>query len=446
MVKALHKAGIEVILDVVFNHTNEGNHQGPTLNFKGFDNNIYYHLVQNDRQYYMDYTGCGNTVNCNHPLAEKLIVECLEYWVREMHVDGFRFDEGSILSRGENGAPMALPAGHLAHRALGGPRRHQDHRRGVGRRRALPDRLLPRLSLGGVERQVPRRHPQVREGRARPDRRGRLAHRWLADLYQSSGHLPINSINFINCHDGFTLNDLVSYNEKHNEANGEGNNDGNNDNMSAGTAASRGRPTTRASRRSASGRSSNFATILMLSQGVPMFVAGDEVRRTQHGNNNAYCQDNPLTWFDWDADRARTRTCCASSSEMIAFRKRITRSCIRRGSSPATANRRGLTGHLRGTAASSNSPGWNDPNARVAGLHAGRLRGRPGHARDAEHGLGRTRLRVAGRARTAAGIWWSIPMHRPPGRHRRGRAGSRHRSEARRYIVNGRSMVVLISK
>ena len=120
MVKALHKAGIEVILDVVFNHTSEGNHQGPTINFKGFDNDIYYHLVQDDRQYYMDYTGCGNTVNCNHPIADKLIVECLEFWVREMHVDGFRFDEGSILSRGEDGAPMAAPAGDLAHRAVGG--------------------------------------------------------------------------------------------------------------------------------------------------------------------------------------------------------------------------------------------------------------------------------------------------------------------------------------
>ena len=254
MVKALHKAGIEVILDVVFNHTNEGNHEGPTINFKGFDNSLYYHTVWNDRQYYMDYSGCGNTLNCNHPITEKFIVECLEFWVREMHVDGFRFDEGSILARGQDGAPMAYPpviwnielSETLADtKIIAG---------GLGRGRPLPDRLLPGVPLGGVERQVPRRRAAVRQGRPGRGRRGGLAHVGQCRHLPEHGHLPINSINFVTCHDGFTLNDLVSYNEKHNSDNGEGNRDGVNDNLSLELRARRARPTTPGSRPCARGR------------------------------------------------------------------------------------------------------------------------------------------------------------------------------------------------
>ncbi|MDH5637317.1 MAG: isoamylase, partial [Nitrospinota bacterium] len=232
MVKALHKAGIEVILDVVFNHTNEGNHQGPVINFKGIDNSIYYYLVNGDKQYYMDYSGCGNTMNCNHPIMDKFIVECLEFWVNEMHVDGFRFDEGSILSRGEDGAPMAHPPVVW----------------NIELSESLADVKIIAEAWDAAGLYQIGYFPGYRwaewNGRYRDDVRkfvkgepgttGALAARMSgsADLYQASGHLPLNSINFVVCHDGFTLNDLVSYNEKHNWANGEGNNDGGNDNDS----------------------------------------------------------------------------------------------------------------------------------------------------------------------------------------------------------------------
>jgi glycogen operon protein len=298
MVKALHRAGIAVILDVVLNHTNEGNDRGPTLNFKGFGNEVYYHLVEHDRQYYKDYSGCGNTLNCNHPIVEKLIVECLEFWVREMHVDGFRFDEGSILARGQDGAPLAYPPVVWS----------------IELSEALSDTKIIAEAWDAAGLYQIGYFPGYRwaewNGRYRDDIRrfvkgdpgmvGAVASRLggSADIYQTSGHLPINSVNFITCHDGFTLNDLVSYDEKHNEANGEGNRDGNNENMSwnCGAEGATDDPAIEALRER---QIKNFAAILMLSRGVPMFVAGDEVRRTQRGNNNAYCQNNEVSWFDW---------------------------------------------------------------------------------------------------------------------------------------------------
>ena len=210
MVKALHQAGIEVILDVVFNHTTEGNHDGPTINFKGFDNSIYYHTVPDDRQYYMDYSGCGNTLNCNHPITEKMIVECLEYWVREMHVDGFRFDEGSILARGQSGEVLAYPPVIWE----------------IELSETLADTKIIAEAWDAAGLYQIGYFPGFRwaewNGKFRDDIRqflrgdgglvGAVAKRIAgsADLYQTSGHLPINSINFINCHDGFTLNDTVS--------------------------------------------------------------------------------------------------------------------------------------------------------------------------------------------------------------------------------------------
>jgi len=298
MVKALHRANIAVILDVVFNHTNEGNHLGPTLNFKGFGNEIYYHLVEQDRVYYKDYSGCGNTLNCNHPIVQKFIVECLEFWVREMHVDGFRFDEGSILARGQDGAPLAYPPVVWS----------------IELSEALLDTKIIAEAWDAAGLYQIGYFPGYRwaewNGRYRDDIRrfvkgdpgivGAVAARLggSADIYQTTGHLPINSINFITCHDGFTLNDLVTYNDKHNEANGEGNRDGVNDNLSwnCGVEGPTDDPAIEALRER---QIKNFATILMLSRGVPMIVAGDEVRRTQKGNNNAYCQDNEISWFDW---------------------------------------------------------------------------------------------------------------------------------------------------
>ena len=358
MVKALHKAGIEVLLDVVFNHSNEGNHQGPTINFKGLDNSIYYHTVQNDRQYYMDYSGCGNTLNCNHPITEKMIVECLEYWVREMHVDGFRFDEGSILARGQDGAPMAYPPVIWD----------------IELSETLADSKIIAEAWDAAGLYQIGYFPGFRwaewNGKYRDDIRrflrgegglvGAIANRigGSSDLYESSGHLPINSINFINCHDGFTLNDTVSYNEKHNLENGEGNNDGVDDNMSwnCGVEGPSDDPGVEALRER---QIKNAFTMLMLSRGVPMIVAGDEVRRTQGGNNNAYCQDNPISWFDWSL-QAKYPGVLRFFTQLIAFRKRMSAVHTPRFFT-GTANSRGLKDLVwHGTTLG--PPVWDDPN------------------------------------------------------------------------------------
>ncbi|MGF1482238.1 MAG: glycogen debranching protein GlgX [Cyanophyceae cyanobacterium] len=298
LVKALHKAGIQVILDVVFNHTDEGNHQGPVFSFKGIDNRIYYYLVPGNEQYYYDYTGCGNTFNCNHPISSKFIVDCLRYWVEEMHVDGFRFDEGSILSRGEDGTPLKHPPVIWA----------------IELDDVLAETkvIAEAWDAGGLYQigYFPGYRWAEWNGRYRDDLRrfvkgdpgmvGAVASRLAgsADLYQWSGHQPINSINFITAHDGFTLNDLVSYSAKHNEANGEGNRDGIDENLSWNCGAE-GERDDQWINDLRERQIKNFATLLMVSQGVPMLVMGDEVRRTQKGNNNAYCQDNELSWLDW---------------------------------------------------------------------------------------------------------------------------------------------------
>lgn len=360
MVKALHKAGIEVILDVVFNHTNEGNHMGPTINFKGFDNSIYYHLVPFDRQYYMDYSGTGNTFNCNHPVAEKLIVECLEFWVREMHVDGFRFDEGSILARGEDGVPLVHPPviWHIeTSEVLADTKIIAEAWDAAGLYQIGYFPGYRWAEWNGLYRDNIRQFVKGDPGLV-----GAVAWRMggSADLYQSSGHLPINSVNFITCHDGFTLNDLVSYNYKHNEANGEGNQDGINDNLSWNCGVE-GETEDSVIDLLRQRQLKNFAAILLLSQGVPMILAGDEVRRTQKGNNNAYCQDNEISWFDWNL--------VEKNSEMFRFFKLMINF---RNHHPilhrahffmGDVNERGLPDiSWHGTKLF--SPGWNDPNSR----------------------------------------------------------------------------------
>jgi isoamylase len=361
MVKALHRAGIEVILDVVFNHTNEGNHEGPTINFKGFDNSIYYHTVPSDRQYYMDYSGCGNTVNCNHPIPEKLIVECLEFWVRDLHVDGFRFDEGSILARDQNGEVMAYPPVVW----------------NIELSETLAESKIIAEAWDAAGLYQIGYFPGFRwaewNGKFRDDIRrflkgdggmvGAVANRLAgsSDLYESSGHLPINSINFITCHDGFTLNDVVSYNEKHNWDNGEGNRDGGDDNMSwnCGAEGPTDDPQIEALR---TRQVKNAFALLMLARGVPMFVAGDEVRRSQKGNNNAYCQDNEISWFDWSLQDKHPDV-LRFAAQMIAFRKRMT-TVHRPRFFTGAMNARGvrdITWH--GTRL--DTPGWNDPCART---------------------------------------------------------------------------------
>ena len=299
MVKACHRAGIEVILDIVFNHTTEGNHEGPTIAFKGFDNAVYYFTVPGAREFYMDYSGCGNTLDCNHPAVEKMILDCLMFWVREMHVDGFRFDEGSVLTRGEDGAPMAHPpviwSIELGEELLDTKVIAEAwDAAGLYQVGYFPGHRW--AEWNGKYRDTVRRFVRGDAGLV-----GDVAQRIAgsADLYQAAGRAPINSVNFVTCHDGFTLNDLVSYDVKHNDANGEGNRDGNDDNMSwnCGWEGPSDDPRLETFR---SRQVKSFAAMLLLSQGVPMITMGDEVRRTQQGNNNAYCQDGPISWFDWD--------------------------------------------------------------------------------------------------------------------------------------------------
>jgi isoamylase len=361
MVKALHRAGIEIILDVVFNHTDEGNQFGPVFSFKGLDNQTYYFLSPSDPQYYMDFTGCGNTFNCNHPLCQKLIVECLKYWVREAHVDGFRFDEGSILTRGEDGLPAAHPP------VVWQIELDDD----------LADTKMTAEAWDAAGLYQVGHFPGDRwaewNGRFRDDIRsfvrgepgivGAVASRLAgsSDLYQARGELPVNSINFVTCHDGFTLNDLVSYNEKHNEANGEANRDGSNNNLSwnCGVEGPSADPSVEQLR---DRQVRNCGVLLMLARGVPMFVAGDEIRRTQQGNNNAYCQDNGVSWFDWQLVDTH-RDLLRFWQRLIAFRKR--HATLHRGRFfGGVVNGRGLPDVVwHGTML--NSPGWDDPEARA---------------------------------------------------------------------------------
>ncbi|OGO55109.1 MAG: glycogen debranching enzyme GlgX, partial [Chloroflexi bacterium RBG_16_69_14] len=367
MVKALHKAGIEVILDVVFNHTGEGNHEGPTISFRGLDNSIYYHLEPYDKQFYTNLSGCGNTFNCNVPLVEKFIAECLLYWVREMHVDGFRFDLASILSRGPDGRPMDDPP-VLWHIEL-------------DNELAETKIIAEAWDAGGLYQvgYFPGFRWAEWNGRFRDDVRrfvkgdkgliGKVAARigGSADIYQDDGELPINSVNFITAHDGFTLNDLVSYNWKHNEANGEGNRDGTDDNLSwnGGAEGDTDDPEIVALR---ARQVRNFLTILMLSQGVPMMVMGDEARQTQFGNNNAYCQDNEITWFDW-ARAEEHDDLVRFTGELIAFRK--DHSTLRRARFfTGELNARGLA-DISWHGCRTFSPGWDDPESRVLAFTLG---------------------------------------------------------------------------
>jgi isoamylase len=297
MVKALHRAGIEVILDVVFNHTAEGDHRGPTLGFRGIDNSTYY-ILEADRSLYANYSGTGNTLNANNSVVRRMIMDSLRYWVEEMHVDGFRFDLASILERDESGNLMASPPvlwdidtdPVLADTKL----------------IAEPWDAVGRYDVGSFIGDSWREW----NGRFRDDVRsffrsdggtvGPLADRLIGSpqIYSHKDREAEESVNFVTCHDGFTLNDLVSYNQKHNEANGENGQDGANDNRSwnCGVEGPTNDPAVETLRNR---QVKNFLTVTLLSLGMPMIPMGDEVRRTQHGNNNAYCQDNETSWFDW---------------------------------------------------------------------------------------------------------------------------------------------------
>ena len=318
MVRALHQAGIEVILDVVFNHTAEGDHTGPTLNYRGLDNSIYY-LLEPDARLYRNYSGCGNTLNCDHPIVRDHVLECLRYWVIEMHVDGFRFDLASVLGRDEDGQLVANPP--LLERIAEDP--------------VLRDvKLIAEAWDAGGAYQVgsfPGQRWSEWNGRYRDDVRrfwrsdpamyGVFASRLCgsADIYEHGGKQPLHSINYVTCHDGFTLNDLVSYERKHNEANGEDNRDGSDDNFSANHGVE-GETSDAAVEEVRVRQIKNLLATLLLSRGVPMLLGGDEFRRTQLGNNNAYCQDNELSWYDWRRLEA-DREIFEFTARLIEFRK-----------------------------------------------------------------------------------------------------------------------------
>ena len=320
MVKELHRAGIGIILDVVLNHTAEGGADGPCINFKGLGNSGFYHLDPKDRRIYRDFTGCGNTVNCNFPIVTRFLIDCLEYWVREMHVDGFRFDLASALVRGYDGEPLhyaPMPWHIELSEVLGKTRLIAEAWDAGGLYQVGGFPGFRWAEWNGRYRDVIRRFV-----RGDPGLIGEVATRisGSSDLYEPDDRLPVNSINFITCHDGFTLRDLVSYNAKHNGENGQDDHDGSDDNSSwnCGVEGETNDPEiTRLRRRQAK----NFMALLLLSQGVPMILAGDEVLRTQLGNNNCYCQDNELGWFDWRLTQVN-REMLRFVTEMIAFRRR----------------------------------------------------------------------------------------------------------------------------
>ena len=319
MVREMHKAGIEVILDIVFNHTAEGSELGPTFSFRGLDNSVYYILNEN-RRFYQNYSGCGNTFNCNHPVVRNFIIDCLHYWVVEMHVDGFRFDLGSILGRDQKGNLMENPPmlEQIAEDPVLGSTKIIAEAWDAGG--AYQVGYFP----GGrwAEWNDRYRDDLRRFWRGDPKLTRHLATRFSgsSDLYLRDGRKPFHSINFITSHDGFTLNDLVSYNGKHNEANGENNNDGGNNNLSYnnGTEGSTDDPELISLRER---QMKNFFATMMVSLGTPMLLGGDEIGRTQNGNNNAYCQDNEISWFDW-ALLEKNSGLYRFAKEMIAFRLR----------------------------------------------------------------------------------------------------------------------------
>jgi len=365
MVKALHAAGIEVILDIVFNHTAEGNESGPILNLKGLDNSVYYRLLP-DKRLYENVTGTGNTVNCEHRQVRELIVECLKYWTEEMHVDGFRFDLATVLGRD-----------------AGGFNGHAEFFRAVRAEPAL-DRVkliaepwdvgwggyqLGRFPAGWSEWNDRYRDTVRSFWRRDIGRIGELAERFAgsSDLFRHNGRKPTANINFVTAHDGFTLNDLVSYNDRHNEANGENNADGTSNNLSWNSGAEG--PTEDAAINTLRKRQMrNMLATLILSQGVPMLQAGDEFARTQNGNNNAYCQDNETSWVDWSL--------CNANQDLVQFVRLLTK--LRRQHAElrretflkGTASRTGVKDvswlHMRGGEMSQND--WQDGNLRTLGV------------------------------------------------------------------------------
>lgn len=367
MVKAFHRAGIEMILDVVYNHTAEGNQLGPTLSFRGIDNMSYYHLCPDNFRYYMDFTGTGNSLRMSHPNVTQLIMDSLRYWVMEMHIDGFRFDLASTLARELfevdrlsaffdiiQQDPVLSRVKLIAEPWDLGPGGYQ-----VGN--------FPPLwtEWNGKFRDTIRRFWKGDEGQVSD-----LAYRLTgsSDLYRDDGRKPYASINFVTCHDGFTLNDLVSYNEKHNDANLEDNKDGTESNISwnCGAEGPVDDPEINGLR---TRQKKNFLATVFLSQGVPMLLGGDETGRTQQGNNNAYCQDNDISWCSWDLQKSE-KGLLEFSRSLIALRKKhpiFRRRKFFKGQGFFGAELKDLT-WLKPDGEEMSDPDWKDPDLRTIGI------------------------------------------------------------------------------
>ncbi|MFM0049680.1 glycogen debranching protein GlgX [Caballeronia grimmiae] len=391
LVDALHAAGIRVLLDVVFNHTSEAGLAGPVINFKALANDIFYLTDRDDPRHYRDFTGCGNTVNCNHPLVTAFILRSLEYWVRELGVDGFRFDLASIFTRGEHGELLGTPPLPWAMEASPVLARvpliaEAWDAAGLYHVGAFPG--MAWAEWNGRYRDVIRRFVRGDAGLI-----GQVCTcmSGSADLYQRDGRLPASSINFVTSHDGFTLRDLVTYEAKHNEANGEDNRDGTNDNLSWNCGVE-GDTDDAAVTRMRNRQARNFMAILLLSQGVPMILAGDECLRSQRGNNNAFCQNNELSWLDWDfTDDGRAML--RFVRELIALRKRhpsLRRRTFLTGRPASGQDHADVAWHGERL----NEPAWHDPDARfVAFTLAGTV---------ADEAMLHIALNMNGDARTAA--------------------------------------------
>lgn len=360
MVKACHKAGIEVILDVVFNHTAEGNDQGPTYCFRGIDNSVYY-ILEKDKRYYSNYTGTGNTLNANHPIVRRMIIDSLHYWVEEMHVDGFRFDLASILARDNEGNPLENPPvlwDIESDPVLAGVKLIAEAWDAAGLYQVGSFIGDSWKEWNGRFRDDIRSFVRGDQGRL-----SGLASRLLGspDIYGHEEREPEQSINFVTCHDGFTLNDVVSYNYKHNEANGEENRDGSNDNTSWNCGVEG--PTEDVAVELLRNRQvKNFLALTLLAIGTPMILMGDEVRRTQQGNNNAYCQDNELSWFDWELT--------SHHAGLLEFVRRLIRIRLQRDTSKIvhehSLNELLAFADIKWHGTELNKPDWSDSSRSIA--------------------------------------------------------------------------------
>ena len=385
MVRTLHRAGLEVILDVVYNHTGEGNHLGPTLSLRGIDNAVYYRLVPEEPRYHVDYTGTGNSLNILHPRAMALIMDSLRYWVTEMHVDGFRFDLAPVLVRGyEAGQPSAFFEIVEQDPVLRGVKLIAEPW-DVGPDGYQLGRFPPGWAeWNGAFRDSVRRFWRGDAGQV-PELASRLT--GSSDIYAPSGRRTYASVNFVTCHDGFTMNDLVSYEQRHNEANGEHNRDGMADNLSRNWGEEGPTESVRI-QRARDRMKRNFLTTLMFSQGVRMLLGGDEIGRTQFGNNNAYCQDNEVSWVDWDIDEQKHEL-QAFVRELIAIFKGnpvLRRRDFLTGDPPPGSQEKDVT-WIRPDGEEMKEDDWSDAENRTIGMLL----------------LGRAADEVDGRGRTARG-------------------------------------------